>query len=117
MKRDMELVRKILLTIEAETPNDFGGITKIEGYDDTVAGHHVKWLEGGGFIEAALSQHSDGISWVAIDLTWKGHEFLENARNDTVWKRVVGQIRDKGGSLSLAVIESMLTKAATDFMT
>lgn len=115
MKRDMELVRKILLTIEEETPNDFGGITRIEGYEDFVAGYHAKLLKDAGYIEGAISEHSDGITWIATGLTWKGHEFLDQARNESVWTKTKAIVSEKGGNASVEVMQALLTKVAMDW--
>ncbi len=47
------------------------------------------------------------------DLTYRGHQFLENARSDSRWKRALSSIRDSGKSMSIAVIEAVLVKIAT----
>lgn len=37
------------------------------------------------------------------DITFKGHEFLNNIRNDTVFKKALG-IAEKAGSFSLEIV-------------
>ena len=43
-----------------------------------------------------------------IGLTWKGHEFVDAARNETRWKKAMGIVRDKGGSITLDVLKEPL---------
>ena len=52
MKRDMDLCRKILLSVEArESTVDIGWV-EVESYTDGQVGHHVKLLAEGGLLEA-----------------------------------------------------------------
>jgi hypothetical protein len=41
-------------------------------------------------------------------LTWQGHEFAEAARDETRWKKAMGMVADKGGSITLAVLQQLL---------
>ena len=52
----------------------------------------------------------------AIRLTWKGHEFLDAARNDTIWKKALGHIKKAGVQVTLPVLEEVLKKAAKDLL-
>ena len=40
---------------------------------------------------------------------------MANAKNDTVWKKVLNQLGEKATSASLAVMNLMLKKAANEF--
>jgi Hypothetical protein (DUF2513) len=98
MKRDMDLVRAILLAMEAHpfgyAPADF----TIAGYDQDVIGHHC-WLMAQGRLITAdeTSSHGDR-SPLALPgaITWQGHEFLAAARNDRVWLKVKAELKDRG---------------------
>ena len=75
MKRDMELVRKILDKIEAESnPN----IIEIDGYEQSVTSHHVRILQDAGFIVQEGQRPFP--PW--LRLTWYGHDYLENIRSE-----------------------------------
>ena len=41
----------------------------------------------------------------------EGHEFLANAKNDSVWKKVMTQVGDKATTISIAVLNALLQKA------
>ena len=40
-------------------------------------------------------------------MTWRGHEFLDQVRQDTVWNKVKGAAREKGLDLSMDVVVSI----------
>lgn len=42
----------------------------------------------------------------------KGHEFVRNARNDTLWKKVTSEAQEKGGSVTMTLLNRLLEKAA-----
>jgi len=52
VKRDMELVRQILLTVQAKTSLE-PELIKIDGHDDAIVGRHVEMLFDNGFLEEA----------------------------------------------------------------
>jgi hypothetical protein len=111
MKRDMDLVRAILIEIEK-----FGTVQQytldIEGYEEQNVAYHVMLLKEASFILAAVAETSDRIIAYPIRLTWQGHEFLDNARDETRWneaKKIAGQ---KGGSMAFDVIKGVLVQLA-----
>lgn len=67
MKRDMELIRKILL--ETESGNQHLESIQIDGYEDGLVRHAVWLLENAGYVNAR-----------ANSLTWAGHDFLDAVR-------------------------------------
>ena len=108
MKRDMDLVRSILLEVEKST-HPMGMLNlELPGQDQTVISYHVMLLKEAGLIEATNLTSSAGYSWKARRLTWEGHEFLDNARSDTVWKKTKSKISDAVGSASLEVVKQVL---------
>ena len=109
MKRDMDLVRKILFQMEeAEggyADNDFA----VDGYDEDAVGHHVWLMEQAGLVTAAdmTAQQSPSPVALPLSITWEGHEFLENVRSDTVWQQVKRTIQEKGGGLSFDLVKAV----------
>jgi len=109
MKRDLELVRKILLAIE-DSSSGWAPDLKFEGYTDSQVGYHAYLL-----IDAGLAKGSDvsvmgseGPEGMISNLTWAGHEFAEAARDETRWKKAVGLVAEKGGSVTLDVMKELL---------
>lgn len=100
MKRDMELVREILLAVEAvgedePVPNPF----VIEGYSPKSVGHHVHLLAEAGLVKAvSITNMSDLISQaMPRELTWAGHDFIDTMRSREVWERTKVALKDAGG--------------------
>lgn len=101
MKRDMDLIREVLLKVE-ELPFD-GGFHEItvEGRTDDEVTYHVMLLHEAGFIEAQDLTTMDCICWKPKRLTYSGHEFLDAARSDTVWQKAKEWTKKTTGTLTL----------------
>lgn len=112
VKRDMDLIREILLKIE-DHPNEPGGIDlPIEGRSSQEISYHVKLLAQAGLIEALESSSFDGDVWEAKSLTWEGHEFLEASKDEGVWKKAKSIITNKGGGMVFEVLQSLVIDLA-----
>lgn len=109
MKRDMDLIRKILLELEKKESITSWTTITIDGYRDDQVNYHIGLLDEAGFIEA--ERYLDG-QYMVRNLTWEGHEFLENAKNDTIWTKAKEFIKEKGGSVSLGIMTEILKKIA-----
>jgi hypothetical protein len=112
MKRDMDLIRSILLEIEKLPPTDEISELLIEGTDADEINYHLKLLHQAGLIEAVNASSMDGDAWIIRSLTWNGHEFLEASRNQTLWNKTKALVMEKGGGLSFEVLKQALVKAA-----
>lgn len=111
MKRDMELVRKILFKIE-ETVDDFSdGNLVVDGYTMEQVSYHCAILYEGGYISDYKRHFADDeLQFFDVGrLTWKGHEFLDKIREDTVWNKTKDTIKDKGLPLVFDVVQSVST--------
>lgn len=97
MKRDMDLVRELLLKIEGDE-REFDVITAegaaILGIPSETSmtreeadkiTRHLDLLEQAGFIEIEERQLAGSI-WVK-GLTWQGHDFLDSVRDPEVWRK------------------------------
>lgn len=108
MKRNMDLVRTILLKIE-EYPEPNGWVDiSIEGYTNLEISYHIKLLSQAKLIEAVDGDDTSGFDWRAISLTWEGHEFLDAAKNITVWEKTKALIKSKGLGESYEVVKFLL---------
>jgi len=118
VKRDWDLIREILLAIEARC--DGGAINQAE-LDITAAGaqavsYHLALLHEAGLIDAIDVGSHDGDDFLVRRLTWDGHEFLDAARDETTWKQAKAVVAQKTGSLSFGVLKALLVKLATDLL-
>lgn len=101
MKRDMDLVRDLLLAIDEDPkydgkhrlmsndPSDFG----ISGYSTEVVGYHLDLLLEAGLIAGQAGTRMPIISKV----TWDGHDFLDTIRDPDVWANTKEGAKKAGG--------------------
>lgn len=48
-------------------------------------------------------------------LTMKAHDFLANARNNNIWKKVLAKAQAEGTSVSVSILNGLLKKAAEKY--
>src|SRR5262245_2726023 len=102
MKRDMQLVREILLAVEADT--DLNKDFKPAGYPAEAVAYHVRLLIQAKLITSPMETMKSLPFITKPELTWEGHDFLDAARNDTTWNKVIGAIREKAASVPFDVL-------------
>lgn len=112
MRIDQELVRRVLLKWEAEEPVDLAAYTA-----EQVTYHEAQLIKAG-LLEGEVKQVALAGSPLVLvtDLSWEGHQFLANIRNDKVWKRVVAEIAKLGGSFSIDVLTALAKQKALEII-
>lgn len=110
-KRDLDLIRMLLLELEGIEEVDLAQYTEHE------IKYHKYLLYDAGFAEGTIVK-DDVRRFEIIDaelfyLNWQGHEFLANARNDTVWNDVKQVLRERGLSVSFSILQTLLSAAVT----
>jgi hypothetical protein len=115
MERDRELVKHVLLRVEAR---DHGEPNfSIPGYDDKTVSCHVAILKEAGLIDAIVHKSMDGtLEGIPIRMTWEGHEWLDLARNNRTWKNTRRLVKEKTGSVSFEIMKAILTKMAKELV-
>lgn len=113
MKREMDLIRKLLLRIEAHKGDDVLWIK-----DEPSLVYHAELAHEAGLIQAVPTRNTDGraVMLAVQKLTWAGHEFLDAARNETVWAKARDAIKQKGGSWTFDVLKALLTRYLGDLL-
>ena len=114
MKRDMDLVRRILLELEGHQEGYAPSELQIQGYSQEQIGFHVLLMG-----EAGLLVAHDGTCFgstspmgIASRLTWEGYEFLDAARSDSIWTKAKQQMRDEGLGMTWGVLKDLLIALA-----
>src|SRR4051812_28519597 len=92
MKRDMDLVRDILLFLEErKSPSSIKpDAFPMEGRSASDIQYQLNLIYQAGLIngEPTKSSTSDRlISVLPFDLTWQGHEFLDTVRDPEIWRK------------------------------
>lgn len=116
MRRDMELIRAILLKVEENDDPLRDMRLTIEGQSDLAVSYHVKLLHEHGLITAIDFSSHDGLHWRPKSLTWEGHEFLDAARNENVWAKAKEQIAERGGSFPFELVKDLLVQIASSVL-
>lgn len=113
MKRDMELIRKIILQIE-DSPSPSG--RKFEGFEAYTAqqfGYHCYLIVDDGLATgtSVATLGNPGPNYLINHLTSKGHDFAEAARTEFIWGAAMKEVEDKGlVGAGLDVIRKILDK-------
>jgi len=102
MKRDINLVRELLLYFEEiTTVSTFevagGDVQKYfekKGFSDDQVDYHVALLHDAELILASNPQFIGQRGfWIVGRLTWKGHEYLEVMRDKSKWKKALAILK------------------------
>lgn len=113
MKRDMELIRKILFAIEDKYVDTWLSSSEIpiDGYDMKTIGYHCAILHDAGLISDYKNQYGDdGLLHFGVGrLTWDGHELLDKIKSDTVWNKTKDTIKKKGIPFVLDAVKEIAT--------
>lgn len=78
--------------------------------DQNIVNYNAMLLEEAGLIKAAVSKTNMGLRVIPQRLTWYGHEFLDEARNDMTWNAAKEKVTAAAGSLSVELLKMALSE-------
>ncbi len=109
MKRDMDLARRILFSIEESEHSPFRWIDlNYPEHSSEKVAYHVRILAEAGLIEALDFTTRGRFDWKPKRLTWHGHEFLDAARSDTLWEQAKAKMREHTSGLGADLLKAVL---------
>ncbi len=116
MKRDMELIRKILFFLETRSHLKAEKVLPIKGYEEATVIYHQLLLAQAGLIdfEPELTKTGRVIRAWVIGLNWRGHEFLDSIRSEKVWRKLLKYAKDKGGGLPFDLLKALAIELLKD---
>lgn len=83
MKRDIDLIRSILLSMESNGHGFSADRPVIDGY----------------------TTNSDlSPSAIPLSLTWDGHDFLDSVKDETLWKKAKSMVLKPAGGVAFDVL-------------
>lgn len=110
MKRDMDLVRAILLDIEKNNVFQEDGYTpQIPGYSLEEIAYHVQIMEDADLLLAHVQWFQRGPPRIYLArMAWKGHEFLDASRNESLWNQAKEKVFDATGGIGFEALKALL---------
>lgn len=113
MKRDWDLIREVLLEVEAlpdEARMQFGySLGHEESSEQRVRAEHAFLLWEADYITAVDAGTMDKGSLLAPDLTWAGHDLLDTLRSKPVWEKIKATATEKGIELTFDAVKVLAT--------
>lgn len=111
MRRDMDLVREILLEVESWPDANSWRTVVVPGRDTASVSWHIRIMHDAGLLnaDAAIEEEVQ-----VIRLTWDGHEFLDNARDEQRWETAKRTVSEKAGAVSFDVLKALLIQLARE---
>lgn len=142
MKRDMDLCREILRSLEEseERVVELAVIVEAVGRPKKECYHHCHILAEAGLLHERYEEQTQKIpnlnyrarpgefdpskatytvhagTWIAYSLTWQGHEFLDESRNTAHWEKAKS-VAQVSGTWSFSVISDILKNIVTEAWT
>ena len=114
MKRDLDLLRSILLKIESLDSSC--EIIRLQTFrelcdDDVILSLHIQLLVDAGFIEASDPFYADDTvqDFVINRITFAGYDYLDTVRDESVWNEIKQKLISIGKSASLDVVKALGT--------
>ncbi|SDP99874.1 DUF2513 domain-containing protein [Ectopseudomonas hydrolytica] len=104
MKRDMDLIRKIVLAVETAPRQELSDV------DQQAFNYHANLLIEAGLAEGAVGPLQRGIPAMIVlwRLTWNGHDFADSIKDDTIWNKARENVFKPTASWSFGVLLTYL---------
>lgn len=119
VKRNLDLVREILLWVEGRPEGrNVGWKINIDGYSDEEIGYHVYLMNQAGLLIATDATFQESLSpyWIPNALTWDGHDFLASIKDDTVWKKAKEHVILPMAGVAFSVLKEWLAQEAKHYL-
>ena len=109
MKRDWDVIREVLVEVEALTEKERNTLQYILGYHEPndPKSEQAMLLWRAGYVEAIEAGGLDGPAIISPDLTWAGHDLLDTLRSKPVWERIKATAKDKGIELTFEAVKML----------
>ena len=107
MKRNMNLIRELLLQLEESQGEIQVSNLQVAGYSDKeIAYNAYMMIEGGLAQGSTINLMEDGrpVAVILTNLISAGHDFFDSIKNDTVWNNTLNYLKEKGGNIPFTLI-------------
>lgn len=110
MRRDMDLIRRLLLMMEAgDLPRNKGRTGPLDKWSEEEVHYHLWLLWKGGHITGASAATAGTPHWIVPGyITPEGHDLLDAMRDDRLWNRAREAIAEQGGAFTVGLLKELL---------
>lgn len=116
MRRDLDLVRDILVLVErADRPVDAIALD-VPGHTTSEVAYHVRLLAGAGLVDVlADKRDANGSSVLLVvgGLTWDGCDYLDALRDPGIWAKAKRAISAATTSATFGTVKAVCVEVAT----
>jgi hypothetical protein len=102
VKRDLDLIRAILLRVESDGKLGIPGVHT----DEEIADHALQ-LKESGLVEGEIVRNRIGIPCEAVitRITSSGHDFIAKIRNETVWAKTKAYVLKHSPDWTISLVK------------
>lgn len=115
MKRDLDLVRSILMYVENANDEVDADDMATERWPIETVAYHVRLMAHHGLVDVsrdARDMNGDTIELIVAGITWDGQDYLDSIREPKVWGRVKKTLAGTVGSTTLDVVRQTASMVA-----
>lgn len=107
MKRDLDLVRSILIYVEkAEDEVDAEDLVT-DSWPFEIVAYHIRLMAHHGLVDLSddtRGMNGETLSLTVSGLTWDGQDYLDAIRDPKVWAKVKKTVKEAIGSTTFEVV-------------
>ena len=112
MKRDWEIIREILVRLEAAgTPSTFLNAETISAYPVQEVAYNMRLLSQAGLVKVQIRETHDGTGHIGAAIaqyvTQEGHDLLDTMRSEKVWNKIKETFKSKGVEMTFDLVLSV----------
>ncbi len=109
MKRDMTLIREILLKLEAKE-DSHPALLAMNDVPAPQLAYHLQIMTEAGLIQAEDMGELGGGCFLPMGLTWAGQEWLALCQHAGHWQAAMDLMQERESGLSLLGLQHVLTR-------
>jgi len=115
MKRDWEIIRKILIALEENSYEKMLTLKSFPNENPAVISYNMELLISADLVKGKMSDEMTKApsDFFVFNLTFKGHDFLLSIKDEKTWMKTATVIAKKGGEITFELIKSI----AVSFLT
>jgi len=118
MKRNWDTIREVLTHLEEVTPDRSLQLSNFPSERAAEISYHMELLMEAGLVNGQMSKilGTGPHNFLALRLTWQGHEFLDTIRSDTVWQKTQKSFTGSGISMTFDLVKSVAVDIAASLL-